>query len=137
MAWNRFKGWVSPSKKRKASPPAPGRLELPALKKKDTKATHKDKLAKALVSARMLRNRHLKAPSIEKDFCAASSKGAKDAKKRTIVKLLTALVEPGPCMPLNVDTLKGLASALMDGGYKAGEGYIVEAKLWHVEEGHP
>ena len=36
-----------------------------------------------------------------------------------------------------MDTLKGLASALMDGGYKAGEGYVVEAKLWHVEEGHP
>ena len=147
-AWNKFKGWVSPSKRRKTNPSEPPELELPAptkstrpelqtLKKGNGKNSHKDKLAKALVSARMLKNRQLKAPSIEKDFYAASSKGAKDAKKRTIDKLLTALTEPGPSLPLTVDTLKGLASALMDGGYKAGEGYVVEAKLWHVEEGHP
>lgn len=83
-----------------------------------------------------LKDRNFKDPSIEKDFCAASSWGAKNAKKKTIGKILESLTAPGPPLPLTADTLKGLASSLGDGGYKAGESYVVEAKLWHIEEGH-
>ena len=39
-------------------------------------------------------------------------------------------------LPLNADLTKGLSSALKDGGYKAGEGYVMQAKLLHIEAGH-
>ena len=130
-AWNKFKGWVSPSKRRKTNPSEPPELELPAptkstrpelptLKKGNGKNSHKDKLAKALVSARMLKNRQLKAPSIEKDFCAASSKGAKDAKKRTIDKLLTALN-------------RAWTQSAADRGHPQGLGVCVDG--WRVQGG--
>ena len=137
--WNSAVGWMSPSKRRRTQdPPAPPkRLELPRIKLPGKQKAQKDKLNRALESARVLKESGFAKPSIEKDFCAASSLGSKNAKKKTINKILDALTHPDPPLPLNADLLKGLASALSDGGYKAGEGYLVEAKLWHVEEGHP
>lgn len=137
-AWDALRGWMSPSKKPHKSPPmeAPKRLDLPVLKHHAKGKKKQDKFLLALASAKALRGRNFKNPSIEKDFCAASSLGSKNAKKRTVAKILESFNSPGPPLPLTADTLKGLASALSDGGYKAGEGYVVEAKLWHVEEGH-
>ena len=39
-------------------------------------------------------------------------------------------------MPLDVDLLLNFASSLKEGGYTAGDGYLIEAKLLHVEGGH-
>lgn len=50
--------------------------------------------------------------------------------------MLEALAGQGESIPLTSELLKGLASALQEGGYAAGEGYLIEAKLWHIEEGN-
>eukprot|EP00435_Cladocopium_sp_Y103_P064633 s1151_g26.t1 len=157
--WDKMKGWMSPSKRQPQ--PDRGRLEevskltnlppkangtqhfrkgppvIKSVSKNTTKGQKGDKLQMALASARNLRKRGLKNPSIERDFCAASSKDAKNAKKRTVSKILEVLTGPSRKLPLVPESLKGLASALSEGGYRAGEGYLIEAKLWHVEEGHP
>ena len=134
--WSSVKGWMSPNKqKREAPSPAPKRKELPKLKE-DKKIKNKDKLLVALGAARTLKRRGLKNPSIEKSFAAASAVHSKNAKKRTVRRILEVLAGEGQDLPLTQETLKGLASALQQGGYKAGEGYLVEAKLWHIESGH-
>eukprot|EP00435_Cladocopium_sp_Y103_P056771 s1426_g19.t1 len=138
QSWAKLKGWMSPSKRPHRAPGAevaeqpPSRKELPVIRKE---VDSKDKLGKALASARVLKRRGLKSPSIENSFAAASSKDSKNAKKRTVQKILEVLAGKDQ-MPLTVDVLKGLATALSEGGYKAGEGYMVEAKLWHIEDGH-
>ena len=75
-----------------------------------------------------------KEPFFEKSFAAASSVDSKNGKKRTMAKILEALRGNDSPLPLTQEVLKGLASALQEGGYKAGEGYIIEAKLWQIEE---
>ena len=79
-------------------------------------------MTKALAAAKALKRRGLKQPSIEKEFSAASSRDSKSESE-------------GEMLSLTAESLKALASALSEGGHKAGEGYLVEAKLWHVEEG--
>eukprot|EP00435_Cladocopium_sp_Y103_P025351 s1252_g6.t1 len=139
QSWKQFKGWVSPSKRPRAS--SATRPEVPKLNlpKSTCRAPKKlDKLKAALLSARALKKRNLRNPSIEADFSASSSKLAKNAKKRTVLQIVEVLTgSKGSALPLTQEVLKGLASALRDGGYKAGEGYLIEAKLWHIEEGHP
>eukprot|EP00435_Cladocopium_sp_Y103_P074181 s120_g47.t1 len=144
--WATVKGWMSPK-----SLGSPGgnlqdqnlpqfRPDVPQLRPKvkgKGKGDHKFKLGRALNAARVLKSRGLKSPSIEKSFSAASSLGAKNAKKRTVAKILETLAGGTEFLPLSQEMLKGLASALQEGGYKAGEGYLIEAKLWHIEKGHP
>eukprot|EP00435_Cladocopium_sp_Y103_P026763 s1801_g6.t1 len=138
QGWAKLRGWMSPKKRPLQAPEETGpevtkhRKELPVIKKA---VENKDKLAKALAAASQLKRRGLKAPSIEAGFSAASSKDSKNAKRKTVEKLLEALTGERPTS-LTVDVLKGLASALEQGGYKAGEGYMIEAKLWHIEAGH-
>eukprot|EP00435_Cladocopium_sp_Y103_P029770 s454_g7.t1 len=138
QGWAKLRGWMSPKKRPLQAPEETGpeatkpRKELPVIKKS---VENKDKLAKALAAAGQLKRRGLKAPSIEAGFSAASSKDSKNAKRKTVEKLLEALTGEHPTS-LTVDVLKGLASALEQGGYKAGEGYMIEAKLWHIESGH-
>eukprot|EP00435_Cladocopium_sp_Y103_P003205 s166_g1.t1 len=146
--WATVKGWMSP-KKQPLGPPGGDlqkqnipqrRLDVPQLRpnvKGKGKGDHKFKLGRALNAARVLKDRGLKAPSIEKSFSAASSLGAKNAKKRTAARILETLAGGKEFLPLTQEMLKGLASALQEGGYKAGEGYLIEAKLWHIEKGHP
>eukprot|EP00435_Cladocopium_sp_Y103_P030997 s2922_g7.t2 len=134
--WETMRGWMSPRKKPE-EPPVVTRKDVPKLRQETkTETSKKDKLLKALGAARKLKQRGLKNPSIEKCFSAASSVESKNAKKRTIVKIFEVLAGNNPILPLNPEMLKGLASALQEGDYKAGEGYLIEAKLWHVEEGH-
>ena len=120
-----------PAEKRK------GRQNLPLVKKHQLKTKSKDKLEKALSSARILHKRGLKDPSIVHGFSANSSRGSKDSKRKTLGKMLEALTGGAFYVPLNVNLLKALASVLQEAGYQAGDGYLLEAKLWHVEEGHP
>ena len=94
------------------------------------------KLAKALAVARQLKEKGFKNPPIVKFFNANSSKDSKDAKRKTTLKILEELAGAGKAMPLNVDLLLSFASALKEGGYTAGDGYLIEAKLLHVAEGH-
>ena len=51
---------------------------------------------------------------------------------RCVALILEALAGHNGGIPLTVDLLKGL----LGGRLSADEGYLVEAKLWHVEEGH-
>ena len=134
------KDWMgSPRSKPKESPKlaarGPRRATLPVLKPAVIKRG-KDKLKSALAAASELKARGLRRPSIEDKFVAESAKDSKNAKKRTVALILEALAGLNGGIPLTVELLKGLASALQEGGYSAGEGYLVEAKLWHVEEGH-
>ena len=96
-----------------------------------------ERMEKALGAAKALRARGLKRPSIENNFSAASSKDSKNSKRKTIAKFLEELKGNRAVLPLDVDVLKGLASVLQEANYQAGDGYLVEAKLWRVEEGHP
>ena len=43
----------------------------------------------------------------------------------------------GGKLPADVKDTHGGASSLKMAGYKAGVNYLVDCKLWHVEEGHP
>ena len=135
-AWQ-VKDWIkSPKRQPLKSPgPQPKRGLLPVSKPLFEKR-NKDKLKAALAAASALKARGLKKPSIESRFVAESAKDSKNAKKRTVALILETLSGNSGGIPLNVDLLKGLASALLEGGYLAGEGYLVEAKLWHIEEGN-
>ena len=110
---------MSPSKKSSNLPAVikPRRLELPVLKQHVKSKGKKDKLLLALASAKALRGRNFQNPSIERNFSAASSWGSKNAKTKKVAKILEPLTSPGPPLPSTVNTLKGLASALGDGGY--------------------
>ncbi len=112
------------------------RRDLPMAAKEKKAVNHKDKLGRALAIARQLKERGLRNPPIVKYFNANSSKDSKDAKKRTTLKIIEELTGQGRAMPLNVDLLLNFASALKEGGYTAGDGYLIEAKLLHIEEGH-
>lgn len=132
------KGWMGPTKSKPLSPQMANkgmtpRKELPQMAKKAV-INKKDKLLLALGAARALKRRGLRNPSIEKSFAAASSVDSKNAKKRTVAKILETLRGNDSPLPLTQEVLKGLDSALQEGGYKAGEGYIIEAKLWHIED---
>eukprot|EP00438_Fugacium_kawagutii_P033981 Skav228939 [mRNA] locus=scaffold2181:356157:357920:- [translate_table: standard] len=139
-----FRGWLSPRKK-PSSPSLPtqlkpleqvnaGRKTVPKVIKAHVK--HQDKLKTALRTAANLRYKGLRDPPIEKFFMAESAKDSKNAKRKTVQLILRELSDAGG-PPLSPDLLKGLASALKEGGYTAGEGYLIEGKLWHVEDGHP
>lgn len=112
------------------------RKETPALVKVKGGTKPKDKLERALAVARSLKAKQCKTPPIVKFFDANSSKHSKDAKRRTTLKILEELVGEGRAMPLDVDLLLNFASSLKEGGYTAGDGYLIEAKLLHVEGGH-
>ena len=112
------------------------RKETPALVKVKGGTKPKDKLERALGVARSLKAKQYKTPPIVKFFDANSSKHSKDAKRKTTLKILEELVGEGRAMPLDVDLLLNFASSLKEGGYTAGDGYLIEAKLLHVEGGH-
>ena len=112
------------------------RKETPVLVKAKGGMKPKDKLERALAVARFLKAKQCKTPPIVKFFDANSSKHSKDAKRRTTLKILEELAGEGQAMPLDVDLLLNFASSLKEGGYTAGDGYLIEAKLLHVEGGH-
>ena len=112
------------------------RKDLPMAADPKKEINHKDKLGRALMVAKQLRERGLRNPPIVKYFNANSSKDSKDAKKKTTLRIIEELAGQGRAMPLNVDLLLNFASALKEGGYTAGDGYLMEAKLLHIEEGH-
>ena len=71
---------------------------------------------------------------VEEDFCANSSRAAKNSKRNTVNQVLRA---GGEGFPLTPFALKLLAGTLREAGYKSTSSYLVEAKLAHVETGHP
>lgn len=139
--------WWSPRSKPKEGEttewklPAPAqrdgrsRRELPVVIPAVGKQNRKDKLERALACARFLKEKKPKPPIVQ-FFGANSSKDSKDAKKKTVLKILEELSGVGCAMPLDVNLLLNLASALKEGGYTAGDGYLIEAKLLHIETGH-
>ena len=138
--------WWSPKKSPEKGAKLPWNFQLPSLGggRKDLPmaagvkqaVNHKDKLSRALAIARKLKEKGMKNPPIVKYFNANSSKDSKDAKKKTTLKIIEEFTGQGRAMPLNVDLLLNFASALKEGGYTAGDGYLIEAKLLHIEEGH-
>eukprot|EP00435_Cladocopium_sp_Y103_P006119 s3866_g1.t6 len=71
---------------------------------------------------------------VEADFYANSSRGAKDAKRKTVMEVLRA---GGVGFPLTPFALKLLTGTLKESGYKSTSSYLVEAKVHHIELGHP
>eukprot|EP00435_Cladocopium_sp_Y103_P072097 s218_g39.t1 len=71
---------------------------------------------------------------VEADFYANSSRGAKDAKRKTVKEVLKA---GGVDFPLTPFSLKLLTGTLKESGYKSTASYLVEAKVHHIEMGHP
>ena len=150
-ALSRLNNWMaSPAKLKKQKETGPKRKAavgeehkendrrpgLPGTKGRENQSK-KERMDKAVLAARCLRARGLKRPSIEASFSAVSSRDSKNSKRKTVAKFLEELKGDLNYMPLSPDLLKGLASVLQEAGYQAGEGYLVEAKLWHVEEGFP
>ena len=87
-----------------------------------------------LRAAQKLKERRNKKLPIEDLFEANSSKGATVSRRKTVKKIMDTL---GACFPLSSTSLMEVASALKLAGYKAGVNYLVDCKIWHVEEGHP
>lgn len=72
---------------------------------------------------------------LEANFSAASSKATVASKRETIKKIMGALPICDTVFPLSVYKVKALAAVLMKAGYTSAEGYLVEAKCAHIEEG--
>eukprot|EP00435_Cladocopium_sp_Y103_P018170 s553_g4.t1 len=70
---------------------------------------------------------------VEADFYANSSRGAKEAKRKTVREVLKA---GGVGFPLTPFSLKLLTGTLKESGYKSTASYLVEAKVHHIELGH-
>eukprot|EP00435_Cladocopium_sp_Y103_P022845 s3165_g5.t1 len=71
---------------------------------------------------------------VEDDFYANSSRASKNSKRNTVAELLKA---GGEGFPLTPYALKLIVGTLREAGYKSTSAYLVEAKLEHVENGHP
>ena len=71
---------------------------------------------------------------IEKNFFANSSKASKESKWNTVTRILSS--RPGGWNArLEIEDMKDLADAMQTAGYKSGVGYLVEAKMRHLENG--
>ena len=74
------------------------------------------------------------AKAIEDDYYANSSKKVKATKQNTVSKILEKAESP---LPLTPSSMKALTGVLKAAGYRSGHMYLVEAKMMHVEAGHP
>ena len=70
---------------------------------------------------------------IEEDYYSNSSRAAKASRRKSIMKILDAAKASYPLTP---ESIKMLAGALREAGYKSAYMYIIEAKTHHVELGH-
>ena len=112
-----------------------GRKDTPWLSRSSRgPQTARANLRGVLRAAQRLRERRNKKLPIEDLFEANSSKGATESRRRTVKKIMDTL---GTNFPLSSRSLMEVASALKIAGYKAGVNYLVDCKIWHVEEGHP
>ena len=72
--------------------------------------------------------------SIEKEFFSKNGEAPRISRRNTIKKILEAAGDFKGGR-LTVETMKTLASALKEAGYKSGLNYLIELKMWHLEEG--
>ena len=72
--------------------------------------------------------------TLERDFQARSAWGPKVSRRKTLESFMAADPQAEGSR-LNVESLKNLAAALKEGGYKSAVIYLAEAKLVHVEKG--
>ena len=71
---------------------------------------------------------------IERNFFANSSNASKESKWNTVTRILSS--RPGGWNTrLEIEDMKDLADAMQTAGYKSGVGYLVEAKMRHLENG--
>ena len=111
------------------------RRDTPWLSRRaDDPSGRRANLSEAVNAARRLRERRSRKLPIEDLFEANSSKEATAARRRTVKRIMDTLEAN---FPLTSRTLMEVASFLKMAGYKAGVNYLVDCKLWHVEEGHP
>ena len=73
--------------------------------------------------------------NFSRKFYATSTLATKNSKRKKVMEILENLGE-GP-MPLTVDSITTVAAVLDSTGMKAGDQYLNEAKLLHVEAGYP
>ena len=72
--------------------------------------------------------------ALEKGFYANSSRASKNSKWTTVQHILGG--RPGGWNKvLEIEDLKDLGEALLNAGYKSGTGYVIEAKMRHLENG--
>ena len=75
---------------------------------------------------------------LKEGFWAASTARARSTKRKEIMELTQRVCgEQEACLPLTRATIEKVAAAMKAGGMKAGDQYLNELKLWHIEEGHP
>ena len=72
--------------------------------------------------------------TLEKGFYANSSRASKNSKWATVQHILGSRPN-GWNKNLEIEDLKDLGEALLAAGYKSGAGYIIEAKMRHLEKG--
>ena len=98
--------------------------------KKGEKAKYAVKLARSLAKTNWDKL------SIQDQFWANSSKRSVNSKRSTAMNILEELQGINRQLPLTPGSLKAFATVLKKAGYTSGEGYLVEAKMLHVEAGH-
>ena len=80
------------------------------------------------MAIRRAKGRRREERCIEKNFFANSSKASKESKWNTVTRILSSRPE-GWNGRLEIEDMKDLADAMQAAGYKAGVGYLVEAKM--------
>lgn len=86
----------------------------------------------------MARNRSWRATArkvLKDKFFSLSTSAAKASKRRTILEVADACSEDGLIFPLSVDLLVDIAATINHTEMKAGDQYLYEVKLMHIEKG--
>ena len=86
----------------------------------------------------MARNRSWRATArkvLKDKFFSLLTSAAKASKRRTILEVADACSEDGLIFPLSVDLLVDIAATINHTEMKAGDQYLYEVKLMHIEKG--
>ena len=71
----------------------------------------------------------------KKKFFAKSSEKSRLCKRAEVMKLAKQVAGDRQPLPLDKDTVEGVAAALKEAGLRSGQQYMTELKLMHVEAG--
>jgi hypothetical protein len=109
------------------------RNDIPDSKRRTVLNTPKSGLRGAVAWAKSKEARERAVKNLETAFYANSSRAAKSSKRKTIMDIMTAAKES---YPLTAFSIKLIAATLKEAGYKSAYTYLIEAKSYHLEQGH-
>ena len=135
--WQQNEG--SPSKKQKGHG-APRTGQRPqqnggGIKTRKTRLKGPTTLSEASVMARNKSWRATARKVLKEKFFSLSTSAAKASKRRTILEVADACSEDGLIFPLSVELLVDIAATINHTEMKAGDQYLYEVKLMHIEKG--